>query len=216
MHNLVLGDCLNVMPTLSDASVDFVLTDPPYLVNYQDRTGRSIANDRDSEWLLPAFVEMYRVLRRNSFAVSFYGWSRVDLFMAAWRAAGFRVVGHLVFAKRYASSTRYVRYQHESAFLLAKGAPAVPSQPIPDVLPWQYTRNTLHPTQKPVSALSPLIRSFTKPGDLVLDPFAGSGSTNEAAFHTGRRSLGIELDPTYHRAAVERMEALTEKVRFAA
>jgi len=208
MHNIVLGDCLNVMPTLPDASADFVLTDPPYLVNYQDRSGRSIANDRDSDWLQPAFAEMYRVLRRNSFAVSFYGWSRVDLFMAAWRAAGFRVVGHLVFAKRYASSTRYVRYQHESAFLLAKGAPPVPSRPIPDVLPWQYTRNTLHPTQKPVTALSPLIQSFTKPGDLVLDPFAGSGSTNEAAFHTGRRSLGIEVDPTYHRAAVARMAAL--------
>jgi len=208
MHNIVLGDCLNVMPTLPDASADFVLTDPPYLVNYQDRFGRSIANDRDSDWLQPAFAEMYRVLRRNSFAVSFYGWSRVDLFMAAWRAAGFRVVGHLVFAKRYASSTRYVRYQHESAFLLAKGAPPVPSRPIPDVLPWQYTRNTLHPTQKPVTALSPLIQSFTKPGDLVLDPFAGSGSTNEAAFHTGRRSLGIEVDPTYHRAAVARMAAL--------
>ena len=208
MNKLVLGDCLDFMPSLPSCSVDFVLTDPPYGVGYCDRSGRSIANDRDLTWLKPAFSQMHRVLHDDSFAVSFYGWTKVDQFMDAWRAAGFRVVGHLVFAKRYASSARFVRYQHESAFLLAKGSPAAPADPLPDVQEWTYSGNRLHPTQKPVGALARLIGSFSRPDDLVFDPFAGSGSTCEAAAVTGRRYLGIELDPGYHRAACNRLAGL--------
>ena len=208
MNKFVLGDCLDFMPSLPARSVDFVLTDPPYGVNYSSRDGRSIANDRDLSWLKPAFAQMHRVLREDSFAVSFYGWTKVDQFMDAWRAAGFRVVGHLVFAKRYASNARFLRYQHESAFLLAKGSPAAPADPLPDILDFVYSGNRLHPTQKPVGALARLIGSFSRPGGLVLDPFAGSGSTCEAAALTGRRYLGVELDPAYHRLASDSLGGL--------
>ncbi len=116
--------------------------------------------------------------------VSFYGWNRVDRFMAAWKAAGFYAVGQLVFTKNYASNRRnararrgFVDYCHEGAYVLAKGRPVPPLKPLPDVLPFPYTGNTLHPTQKPVEALQPLIESFSAPGAIVLDPFAGSGST---------------------------------------
>jgi site-specific DNA-methyltransferase (adenine-specific) len=60
--------------------------------------------------------------------VSFYGWNKADLFISAWRAAGFRVVGHIVFLKRYTSSARFLRYQHEQAYLLAKGD-VIPNAP---------------------------------------------------------------------------------------
>lgn len=150
MNKLILGDCLSALPKIADESVNLVLTDPPYLVNYQDRSGRSIANDKTGEWLQPTFAELHRVLRPDSFCVSFYGWTKIDHFFAAWKKAGFRVVGHIVFNKGYASSSRFVRYQHESAFLLAKGNPALPENPIPDVLPWKYSGNKFHPTQKPL------------------------------------------------------------------
>jgi adenine-specific DNA-methyltransferase len=75
--------------------VDFILTDPPYLVNFCDRSGRSIANDRDASWLKRAFTEAYRILKSNSLMVCCYGWSKVDVFFAAWREAGFRPVGHM-------------------------------------------------------------------------------------------------------------------------
>ena len=58
------------------ASVDFVLTDPPYLVNYCSRDGRAIQNDADDRWLKPAFAEAFRVVRWNRFCVCFYGWSK--------------------------------------------------------------------------------------------------------------------------------------------
>src|SRR3546814_5159686 len=64
--------------------------------------------------LAPAFAQMFRVLRDDAFCISFYGWNRVDRFFAAWRAAGFRVVGHIVFAKQYQSKARFLAYQHEA------------------------------------------------------------------------------------------------------
>ncbi len=202
------GDCIDVMRSVDRGTVDFILTDPPYVTNFRDRQGRTVANDDNGRWLRPAFNQMHRVLKDGGFCVSFYGWNKVDLFMDAWKAAGFRVVGHLVFRKRYASSTRFLRYQHEQAYLLAKGSPTLPAQPIPDVLDFPYTGNRLHPTQKPVEALTPLIEAFTKPGDLVLDPFSGSGSTLAAAQQTGRNWTGIELDNAHYHTARQRLAEL--------
>ncbi|WFU07536.1 DNA methyltransferase (plasmid) [Rhizobium sp. CB3171] len=201
-RNAILhGDCITLMQRLQSGSVDFILTDPPYLVRYRDRHGRTVANDDNATWLKPAFVEMYRLLRPGGLAVSFYGWNHVDTFVDAWRTAGFRIVGHLVFAKPYASSRRYLHHTHEQAYLLAKGQAPSPARHLDDVLPWDYTGNRLHPTQKPLRPLSALIRTFTRPGELVLDPFCGSGSSLVAAKATGRDFLGIELDRRHHMTA---------------
>ena len=200
-RGILQGDCTQVMKTMAAGSVDFILTDPPYAVRYRDRSGRTILNDDNDAWLTPAFAEMYRLLKPNTFCVSFYGWDAADRFIAAWRCSGFRIVGHLVFSKQYASSTRFLQRRHEQAYLLMKGAGRIPAEPLPDVLEWKYTGNRLHPTQKSVSVLKPLIRSFSQPGDVVLDPFCGSGSTLVAAKLLQRRYLGIEFDrpPPPHR-----------------
>ena len=110
-----------------------------------------------------------------------------------------------MFRKRYASSSRFLRYSHEQAYLLAKGVVTPPTQPINDVIDFDYTGNRLHPTQKPVQALRPLIESFCKPGGLVLDPFCGSGSTLAAARETGRNWLGIELSQEHFETATKRL-----------
>ena len=95
-NRVINGDCVKVLQTLPPASVDFILTDPPYLINYRDRSGRSIAGDVAEDWLKPAFSEAFRVLKPGRFCVSFYGWQKADTFLCAWRAAGFHPVGHLV------------------------------------------------------------------------------------------------------------------------
>lgn len=208
-NRILCGDCLSVLPSLPEGSAQFVLTDPPYLARYQSRDGRRVPNDDQNAWLKPAFAAIHRVLARDSFCVSFYGWFHADQFLQAYRAAGFRVAGHFVFPKRYASATRFVRYQHECAYLLIKGNPSMPDKPVSDVLAWQYTGNKLHPTQKPLSALLPLIQAFSRPDDLVLDPFAGSGSTLVAARQLNRRFFGIELDAGYHAIAEGRLQPLS-------
>lgn len=212
--SIMHGDCIELMKKLPTGGIDFILTDPPYITRYQDRQGRSVANDDNARWLQPAFTEMYRVLKEDAFCVSFYGWHKADLFIAAWRQAGFRIVGHIVFRKRYPSSTRFLEYRHEQAYLLAKGNPAPPDRAPPDVIDWTYTGNRLHPTQKPVGILKPLIEAFSVPGEFVLDPFCGSGSTLVAARETNRHALGFELDSAHCRTAQCRL-ATVEAERVA-
>ncbi len=206
LNHLHLGDCTQIMRLIPDSSVDLIVTDPPYLVNYRSRDGRTIAGDVNGDWLKPACAEMFRVLRHNRFVISFYGWNHADKFITAWRAAGFRIVGHFVFAKHYASRRGFTQARHECAYLLAKGNPQTPTHALPDVMPWgKYTGNRLHPTQKPLEILRPLIKSFSDIGDVVLDPFAGSGSTLLAARQLHRSWIGIEMDATYHRHAANRL-----------
>jgi site-specific DNA-methyltransferase (adenine-specific) len=67
----------------------------------------------------------------------------------------------------------------------------------------------LHPTQKPLALLEYLIRTYTRPGELILDNCAGSGTTLLAAYNTGRRFVGIERDQKYYWRARRRLaEAL--------
>src|SRR5918911_1103143 len=194
---VITGDCQQAMQEMPSGSVDSVITDPPYLVNYKSTDGRGYQNDnpKDDSWLRPAFAQMYRVLKRDSFCVSFYGFPKAEAFLAAWREVGFDPIAHLVWVKPYASAEKFVRYYHEQAYLLAKGRPAKPKHRLPDVLEWRYTGNELHPTQKPVMAILPLVMAFSEKGDIVLDPFAGSGTTLVAAQELDRRFIGIELNP---------------------
>jgi DNA modification methylase len=81
-----------------------------------------------------------------------------------------------------------------------------------DVIEMPYSGNKLHPTQKPVAALVPLIRSFSLAGEVVLDPFAGSGSCCAAALLTGRKYIGIELNADYFSEASRRMERIRTRI----
>ncbi len=89
INQIVQGDCVRLLKSLPDAVVDLVVTDPPYLVHYRDRSGRTVRNDSGNPEFLAAFSDLYRVLKPNSFCVCFYGWNRVDEFFGAWRKAGF-------------------------------------------------------------------------------------------------------------------------------
>nr|ULG19952.1 methylase [Yersinia frederiksenii]ULG20009.1 methylase [Yersinia frederiksenii] len=156
MSRYILGDSVQVMSTFPAGCIDFILTDPPYLVGFTDRDGRSIANDKNGDWVLPASREMFRVLKPNSLMVSFYGWNRVDSFVNAWKQADFRIVGHLVFTKTYASKSTFVGYSHENAYILAKGRPPVPANPLSDVLPCPSGKRRTSPDSSSLSASSGL------------------------------------------------------------
>lgn len=205
LNTVITGDCVEVLPNLPAESIDFVLTDPPYLTSYKPRDGRRVTNDDKDNWLEPTFRELYRVLRPNSFCLTFYGWPHADRFLTAFRAAGFSPVTHFSFIKNYPSFRGYTLAHHEVAYLLAKGRPQKPEAPISDVLNWAYTGNKLHPTQKPVDVLVPLIRSFAPERGVVLDPFCGSGSTLLAARICGRNFIGVELEAQYAEVSSRRL-----------
>jgi len=206
VNRAVHGECIDVLGRFPARSIDCIITDPPYLVNFVDRTGRSFKNDNpnDGQWLLPAYQQMYRVLKANSFCVSFYGYTRAEWFLWAWREAGFRIEEHLTFIKHYPSSTGQVARHHEQAYVLSKGKPKV-NATIRSVIEYPYTGNKYHPSQKPLEVMIPLVTGFSKPQDIVCDPFMGSGTTGLAALQMDRRFIGIELEKRYYDIALQRM-----------
>ena len=206
LNRVIHGDCVMVLGSLPSASVDLVITDPPYLVNYRPRDGRRCLNDNDDYWLEPTFRELFRVLKPNSFCATFYGWPDVDRFMVFWKQSGFRPVSHLVWKKSHCSREGYTQSFHEVGYLLAKGRPPKPGKPPPDVLPWKYTGNRHHTNEKPVVAIAPLIEAYSKAGDIILDPFAGSGTTGVAAKAASRQFILIEKVAHDCRVARRRLE----------
>jgi site-specific DNA-methyltransferase (adenine-specific) len=129
----------------------------------------------------------------------------MEVFLHAWKAAGFWVLEHVVFVKPYDCSSGYVRRRHEQGYVLGKGRPPLPQVVPPSVIEWKYTKNLLHPTQKPIHILRMFIAAYSRKGDCVLDPFCGSGSTLVAARELDRHSIGIELDGTFAEVAKRRL-----------
>lgn len=204
-NQILCGEAGQILSHFPENSIDLVITDPPYLINYTDRSGRTLANDDNPDAVLSVYREISRVLKSDRYCITFYGWSSIAQFSQAWQDAGLRVLGHLVWPKNYISRNGHVGYSHESAYLLAKGRPALPVYPLPDVQRWKYSGNKSHPTQKDISIIAPLIKSYSQTGDLVLDPFAGSGTTAVAAALNGRDYIGIELEHRYCDLAERRL-----------
>jgi DNA modification methylase len=122
INRILHGDCIEVMHELPANSVDFILTDPPYLVNYRDRCGRTIQNDANADWLSPAMTEAYRVLKNDRVAVMFYGWtkhgktqvfSRLDTSSSARRIAP-RAGSSAISTNRHSCSRRVGRHCRSS------------------------------------------------------------------------------------------------------
>ncbi len=74
-------------------------------------------------------------------------------------------------------------------------------------------KGSLHPTQKPIALIEYLVQTYSNPGDLVLDPFMGSGTTGIACINTGRRFIGMELDEQYFAIAQNRIRDAAERVK---
>jgi adenine-specific DNA-methyltransferase len=208
--NLALhcGDCREVLRAFPPESIDVVLTDPPYGVRYRGRYcsgSEAIEGDEEPSTILGVYADILRVLKANSFCISFYAWPYADEFVSAWKLFGFRIVSHLVCVKNNIGLGYFSRSQHETAYLLAKGHPARPETAASDVFFWEREPITYHPTQKPLQVISRLIAAFTKEDALILDPFMGSGTTLVAARNLGRRAIGIEIDERYCDVAVHRL-----------
>lgn len=204
---IIHGDCIQELKKLDDRSVDLVLTDPPYgdATTY-GRLGRSITNNTHPLYGLLALSECWRVQRSNTTAFFFLDvkhLSFIERFVIQY--TDYTVKDWIVWDKKHFGMGSGFRKQHEMILVLAKGKPIFQSAGFPNVLTVAREPTQEHPHKKPIPLLRQLIEHASSAGAIVLDPFAGSGSTLVAAIESGRQGIGIELDERYVRIARDRI-----------
>ena len=223
-HILVCGDAAKV-DLVPYGTINLILTDPPYGIDYAEskRGIGKIAKDKDiandgfvtdtqyveftKGWLLPPLVQLSK---KNSIYIF-----NCDKMIFALREAcvqvGMKVAQLIIWVKDRAIIGRmdYLP-QHELILYGWKGThdfkrgkdKSVVFEPKP-------SKSKLHPTMKPVGLLRRLILNSTAVGDIVYDPFGGSGSTLIACEHTKRKCVMVEMDPEYCQTIVARFMKLT-------
>ena len=227
-HRLLCGDATlaeSYQKLLGDGSVDMVFTDPPYNVNYANSAkdkmrgkDRAILNDNLEDgfydFILAALTPM---LSRCQGAVYVaMSSSELDVLQAAFRAAGGHWSTFIIWAKNTFTMGRadYQRQYEPILYGWPDGSTRhwCGDRDQGDV--WQIKKpqkNDLHPTMKPVELVERAVRNSSRPGQLVLDPFGGSGTTLIAAEKAQRQAALIELDPQYVDVIVRRWQEWTGK-----
>ena len=234
---LHLGDCLEVLKTLADNSIDLVLTDPPY--------GTTKCKWDSVVPLEPLWAELKRVAKPRAaivmtasqpFTTALIS-SNLKDFKYCWvwekeAGTGFLNAKKMPL-KSHEDVVVFYRKQPFYCPQFTKGKPykikkggetdcynrsgevltVNTGKRYPKtVLKIKRDKNKIHPTQKPVELMAYLVKTYTSKGQTVLDFTMGSGSTGVAALKNGRRFVGIEKDPLYFKAAKERLEATQEEL----
>lgn len=241
---LVHGDCLDVLGELEEGSVDMIWTDPPFGHGNMDgdlqaarvRDGvrgarvcdvQPIANDQGPAFdaLMLGFLDhATRILNRDCCCCCccMAGGGPTPTFakVSQWideRLAFFQAV---VWDKSARGNGMGWRYRRNYEFVMVahrKGGKllwADDAKAVPNIVRHMPVIKRQHPNEKPVSMVADFILWHTQPGQLVLDPFAGSASTAIACIRTGRKFIGIEIDHTYFDVAVKRIEAELQQRRL--
>lgn len=200
---IIQGDCLKVMRDFADKSFDLVLTDPPYGINADkgvggfgsSKTDKHYKGDWDSTTpVQEVFDEMLRVSR---YAIVFGGQFFTDKLPPQGHWIVWDKKGNIDFDNPFGDCelawTNLPKKSVKKYTVIQQGFVS-------------EERDRWHPTQKPVSLFSQILRDYTKEGDSVLDPFLGSGTTLLAAKQIGRIATGIEISPEYCEIARKRLE----------
>jgi len=186
---LIQGDCLDVMKTMEDKSVDAVITDPPYGCGKADWD-----NGFATQWYSDAkrIVKMIVIITGSAGladSIPLAGNDFVDV-VAAWNTN---------------SRTRSpIGFSNWIAAVVAISKPKMLQQ---NVMCFSV-RGIMpdHPTPKPIEYMCLLVERMTKEGETILDPFMGSGTTGVACIRTGRKFIGIEIEQKYYEIAKQRIE----------
>jgi DNA modification methylase len=207
-------DCVNVLPTIQDCSVDGIMTDPPFNINLvpQRKTHDIIANDNIApeefkQWLSSVIHHCYRVLKHNKVAWFCCNWQCSHVFHEVLTDVGFEIVNQVVWAKTNFGIGYQFRPQHEYIWVVSKGEPNLLLEAAPSNV-WNIARhiNTLHPTEKPIELVRKALSQYNKEGDVILDPFAGSFSTCMGAKSLGMGYIGVEIDPIHYETGTQRLD----------
>lgn len=202
---LTRGDAVAWLRTLPNQSIDLVVTDPPYeslekhrAIGTTTRLKHSKASSNDWFEIFPnarfgeLFAEIYRVLKNNS---HFYFYCDPETMFVAKplaEAAGFKFWKQIVWDKMSIGMGYHYRSRYECILFFEKGKKKLNDLGVADILQVPRVRGG-YPAEKPPQVTEVLVRQSTQPGELVIDPFMGSGSTGVAAIGLGRHFAGNDL-----------------------
>lgn len=226
VHKLVHTDCLTWLAQCPENSFDVVLTDPPYGMNAQnfgDGAGRMVNSehhydDSPEAWrkLMTEFtVHSYRVSKPQAHAYIFCDFDRFHELKTFMEAAGWYVfrtpmIVYKLGSGRVPLPEHGPRRQYETILYAIKG-----NRPVTgiysDVIPCKLEENLTHGANKPVELYVDLLKRSTRPGDLVLDAFAGSGTIFPAAHACKLYATGLELNAEYYGISVNRLNSLDDQ-----
>ena len=222
-HRVLCGDATdaaNLTLLMAGEQAAMVFTDPPYGVNYANSakdklrgTHRPILNDNLGEDFGPFLLAALTPMLANCTGGIYIAMSssELDVLQSAFRAAGGHWSTFIIWAKNTFTMGRadYQRQYEPMLYGWREGSKRhwCGDRDQGDV--WQIkkpVKNDLHPTMKPVELVERAIRNSSRPGDTVLDCFAGSGTTMIAAEKSGRCARLMELDPKYVDTIVRRWQ----------
>lgn len=207
INSINLGDCINFIKEMPTNSVDLIITDPPYGDNISYYGNKSIENNENPILNCKVLAECYRVLKKNKTMYNFTNWKHLPFltyFISKYTKFKIR---HVIVWKKPNFGMGYVfRHQYELILVLEKGKPKYNLKNFSNVQESKYiSGKSIHPHQKPLDLLTKMIEHSSKEGDLVFDPFCGSGSICLAAKISKRKWLGIEIDSRYLQIAQNRL-----------
>lgn len=215
-HRVICGDAtkLETFKTLlEDTKVNLVVTDPPYNVNYEGSAGKikndNMENDKFYQFLFNSFVNMEQAMADDASIYVFHADTEGLNFRKAFQDAGFYLSGCCIWKKPSLVLGRSpYQWQHEPCLYgWKKKGKHKWYAGRKETSVWEFEKpkkNADHPTMKPIALLAYPIKNSSMTNSLVLDPFAGSGSTLIACEQTGRVCYAIELDEKYCDVIVKR------------
>jgi len=218
LNKIYNEDCLEGMKRIENESVDLVVTDPPYLINYktnyrkdkQHKFSNAIENDDNPDVVSAYIKECYRIMKPDTAMYMFCSFDKVDFFKTELEKY-FKVKNMIVWVKNnHTAGDLKAQFgkQYELIFLVNKGRSIINGKRITDV--WNFKRvssdKLIHQNQKPLALIEQCILKHSKEGDVVFDGFIGSGTTAEASVNTRRKYIGFELDEDYYNVAIKRLE----------
>ena len=218
---IVCGDCLDVMRGMQDECVDLIVADPPYGINYVSARPKHrrdihvpIANDSDAIWdVWPRIArELYRIAKDDAAMFAFTRWDMWGKLTGG--CAPWVVKNMIVWDKGTHTAgdlTGNYGFAHELICYAVKGRPLVRGKRLWNV--WRYAKipptRLSHSMQKPIALIGVAIRSMSNKGDLVFDPFLGSGTTVVAAKKQGRHYFGCDISQEYVDMTNKRLARVT-------
>jgi site-specific DNA-methyltransferase (adenine-specific) len=206
-RELVWDDSLLWLPTLEDGCAKAVIFDPPYAVGTPVRgreDGAAGSVFGPLSFMARTLRECHRILVPGGIAAIFADWRRMPDLLYVASTVGLRPATQVAWVRTRPGTGGLFRASWDPISIVARGVPdAIDRAAIRNVVEANYPSRRSHPYEKPVEVYEHILKRVVRDGDLVVDPFAGSGNSRLAAESLGACWKGCDIDPDFAAVGTE-------------